>query len=77
MVAAYQSLGAALASAGQMPEAIETFRNGLTIDPLSAILYYDLGLALKQQADEAGAKQTLALAAKLNPDIAARIAKGQ
>jgi Flp pilus assembly protein TadD len=77
MVAAYQSLGAALASSGQMPQAIEVFRQGLAIDPLSAILYYDLGLALKQEADETGAKRALALAAKLDPQIAARIAKEQ
>jgi tetratricopeptide (TPR) repeat protein len=77
MVPAYQSLGSALASAGQAQNAIEVFRQGLTIDPLSAILNYDLGLVLKQQADERGAKQALALAAKLDPDIAARIAKGQ
>lgn len=77
MVAGYQSLGAALASMGQRQKAVEVFRQGLKIDPLSAILNYDLGLALKQQADEAGAKRALALAAKLDPDIAARIAKGQ
>jgi tetratricopeptide (TPR) repeat protein len=77
MVAAYESLGAALASAGQLSNAIQVFREGLTIDPLSATLYYDLGLALKQQADTAGAKQAFSLASKLDPEIAARIARGQ
>lgn len=42
MVAAYQSLGATLYSAGKPQQAIDTFRQGLRIDPLSAILYYDL-----------------------------------
>lgn len=77
MVAAYESLGAALASAGQVSSAIEVFRQGLAIDPLSATLYYDLGLALRRQAGKTGAKQSLALAAKLDPEIAARLAKGQ
>jgi tetratricopeptide (TPR) repeat protein len=77
MVAAYESLGAALASAGQLSNAIQVFREGLTVDPLSATLYYDLGLALKQQADTASAKQAFSLAAKLDPEIAARIARGQ
>lgn len=71
MVAAYQSLGAALYSAGQPQQAIDTFRQGLQIDPLSAILYYDLGLALKQQGDKGGAGRALALATKLDPGIAA------
>jgi hypothetical protein len=75
MVAAYQSLGAALYSTGQATEAIATFRRGLQIDPLSAVLYYDLGLALKEQGDSAGATRALDLAAKLDPEIGARKAK--
>jgi Flp pilus assembly protein TadD len=71
MVAAYQSLGATLHSAGQAPAAIETFR-GLQIDPLSAVLYYDLGLTMKEQGDVAGAKRAFDLAAKLDPEIASR-----
>lgn len=74
MVGAYESLGAALASSDDMPAAIEVFRRGLVIDPLSAVLNYRLGAALKQERDGAGAKQFLALAAKLDPDIAARLA---
>jgi superkiller protein 3 len=72
MSAAYPSVGAALYTAGQAPAAIETFRKGLQIDPLSAMLYYDLGLALKQQGDAAGAKRALDLAGKLDAEIAAR-----
>lgn len=73
MVAAYESLGAAMYSAGQQRAAIDVFHKGLQIDPLSAILNYDLGSALRQQGDEPGAKRALALAAKLDPQIAARI----
>ncbi|MGH9581959.1 MAG: cytochrome c3 family protein [Bryobacteraceae bacterium] len=72
MVAAYQSLGAALYSAGQPQSAVETFRQGLRIDPLSAVLYYDLGLALKRQGDQSGATRALSIAAKLDPEIGAR-----
>ena len=71
MVAAYQSLGAALYATGQPEAAIETFRRGLRIDPLSAVLYYDLGLALKDRGDSAGAKQALDLAARLDPELSA------
>ncbi len=75
MVAGYESLGAALASAGRIQEAIEVFRQGLALDPLAGILEYDLGLALRQQGDDAGAKRALMLASKLDPDIAARLSK--
>jgi tetratricopeptide (TPR) repeat protein len=71
MVAAYQSLGAALYATGQAEAAIQTFRRGLQVDPLSAILYYDLGLALQEQGDSAGARKALALAAKIDPQITA------
>lgn len=75
MVAAYESLGAALYSAGQAQSAIDVFHKGLQIDPLSAKLNFDLGLALKDEGDEAGAKRALELATKLDPEIAARTSK--
>jgi len=75
MIAAYESLGAALYSAGRHDEALNTFRAGLQIDPLSAILYYDLGLALKEQGDNVAATKALSLAATLDPEIAARKAR--
>jgi tetratricopeptide (TPR) repeat protein len=74
MVAAYQSLGAALYATGQAEAGIQTFRRGLQVDPLSAILYYDLGIALKEQGDSAGAQKALALAAKIDPQIGAHTA---
>ncbi len=70
MIAAYESLGAALYSAGQQQAAIDLFHKGLQVDPLSAILYYDLGLALRRQGDETAAQRALTLAAKLDPEIA-------
>jgi predicted CXXCH cytochrome family protein len=71
MVAAYQSLGVALYASGQAEVAIQTFRRGLQVDPLSAVLYYDLGLALQEQGDSAGAKNALALAARIDRQVAA------
>jgi tetratricopeptide (TPR) repeat protein len=72
LIATYESMGAALYSTGQAERAISVFHQGLQIDPLSATLYYDLGLALKQQGDEAASKRALTLAGKLDPGIAAR-----
>ncbi len=69
LIAPYESLGAALYSAGRQREAMETFRRGLQIDPLSALLNYDLSLALSLAGDEGGAKRLLALATKLDPGV--------
>ncbi len=69
MIAAYESLGAALYSAGQPDQAIEIFHKGLRVDPLSAILYYDLGLALMKRGDNAGGKRALTLASAIDPRI--------
>jgi tetratricopeptide (TPR) repeat protein len=77
MVAAYQSLGAALYATGQAEAAIETFRQGLQVDPLSAILYYDLGLALQAQGDTVGAQKARALAAKIDPKIGTHTANSR
>ena len=69
MIAAYESLGAALVSAGQPDKAIEIFHKGLQVDPLSASLYYDLGLALTKKGDSAGGARALALAKAIDPVI--------
>jgi tetratricopeptide (TPR) repeat protein len=69
LIGGYESLGAALYSSGQPQNAIEVFRKGLKIDPLSAILNYDLGLALKEQGDRVGGERELRLARKLDPGV--------
>ncbi|MFL6465053.1 MAG: tetratricopeptide repeat protein, partial [Bryobacteraceae bacterium] len=46
--------------------AIDVFRQGLNIDPLSANLYDGLSLALRQQGDVPGAQRAIALATKIN-----------
>ncbi len=75
LTSAYESLGAALYSAGQSQSAIEVFRKGLQVDPLSALLNYDLGLALTQQGDKEGGQRALTLAKKLDPEVAPKTGK--
>ena len=70
MTAAYESLGAALYTAGQQEQAIAVMRKGLAIDPLSAKLNFNLGLALRARGDLAEGERRMALAKKADPDIA-------
>ena len=70
LVSVYENLGAALYALGEKQNAIDTFRRGLDIDPLSPILYYDLSLALEAQKDVPGAERAMALAIRLDPDLA-------
>ena len=65
--AAYASLGLISYSSGGWKNAIAIFRRGLRINPLSAELNYDLGLALTRSGDAAGAQQAFALARRLRP----------
>jgi tetratricopeptide (TPR) repeat protein len=73
IVPAYERLGAALLASGDLAGAMQVFRQGLAVDPLSATLNYDLGAMLIKQGDEAGAKRWLTLAARLDPGIAAGV----
>jgi Flp pilus assembly protein TadD len=66
--AAYEKLGMADYSSGDMKGAIATFRQGLQVDPLSAELNYDLGLALRSTGDAKAADQANSLAHRLAPD---------
>lgn len=67
--AAYGNLGRIWYSLGDWQSAIDTFRRGLQINPLSAELNYDLGLALTRSGDIAGARQALVLARRLDPAL--------
>jgi tetratricopeptide (TPR) repeat protein len=67
--AAYAKLGMLSYSSGDWRNAIATFRQGLQIDPMSANLYYDLGLALMRSGDTPGANRAMALAHRLNPSL--------
>jgi len=70
ILAAYQTLGAALEASGDRVGAIEAYRAGLKIDPLSAALYYDLSLALKEQGNATGAANALTLATRIDSKVA-------
>ncbi len=72
MLAAYESLGAALYTAGRPQEATDTFRKGLMIDPLSAKLNYNLGLILMRQGEKAEGERRMDLALKADPSIGGR-----
>ncbi len=63
--AAYGNLGRLSYSAGDSGNAVTIFRRGLRINPLSAELNYDLGLALLRIGDTVRAQQAFALARKL------------
>jgi Flp pilus assembly protein TadD len=67
--AAYVSLGMISYANGDWQSAITTFRQGLHIDPLSADLNYDLGLALTRSGDAAGGNDAIALARKLDAGL--------
>jgi hypothetical protein len=66
---AYQNLGADLLAAGDLGKAVVVFRAGLRENPLSAILNYDLGLALEKQQDTEAARAAMDLAKKLDPGL--------
>jgi tetratricopeptide (TPR) repeat protein len=70
LTAAYGKLGLISYASGDWKSAIEIFRRGLRINPLSAELNYDLALALTRGGD-AGAQHAFALARRLDPSLVA------
>jgi Flp pilus assembly protein TadD len=68
-VAAYTNLGTSQYADGEYQKAIETFRQGLEIDPLSGELYYGLGLALSRSGNRSDADRALALSRRLAPNM--------
>ncbi len=70
MVPCYENLGATLYASGRKQEAIETFKKGLLVDPLSAKLNFDLGLALSNEGDKAEGDRRIALARQADPSLA-------
>jgi tetratricopeptide (TPR) repeat protein len=67
--AAYANLGMLLYDAHNWQSAVQYFRQGLQINPLSAELNYDLSLALTKTGDDSGAAQAKKLARRLDPDL--------
>jgi Flp pilus assembly protein TadD len=66
---AYANLGMISYASGDWQSALATFRQGLLIDPMSAELNYDLGLALNRGGETTAASQALALARRLDPAL--------
>ena len=66
---AYLNLGLLLLSIDRMPEASMIFRTGLDVDPISAPMYYGLGLAEQKQGHTRDARRAVALAAKIDPEF--------
>ena len=71
-VLAYLNWGAALYAKGQYDEAIRIYRQGIDVNPLFASLHYSLGLALEQHNKTAESEAEMALARKIDPNVAKR-----
>ena len=55
-VPAYLNWGGTLYAKGKYDEAIDLYRRGIAINPLSALLHYSLSVALDQGESEAGSR---------------------
>jgi tetratricopeptide (TPR) repeat protein len=69
LVLAYLNLGAALYAKGQYDDAILAYREGLNVNPLIASLHYSLSIALEQRNNTQEAKDEMALALKIDPNV--------
>ncbi len=70
LVLGYLNLGAALYAKGEYDEAIQTYRQGINVNPLIASLHYSLSLALEHQNKAQEAQAEMALALKIDPKVA-------
>ena len=70
LVLAYLNLGGALYTKGRYDEAIQVYREGININPLTASLHYSLSLALERQNKLQEAQAEMALARKIDPKVA-------
>jgi protein O-mannosyl-transferase len=62
--------GGALYAKGQYEEAIQLYRQGVNVNPLNASLHYSLSIALEHQNNTEEAKNEMALALKIDPNVA-------
>jgi tetratricopeptide (TPR) repeat protein len=72
LVLAYLNLGAALYTKGEYENAMQVYREGINVNPLVASLHYSLSIALQQRNNSQEAKDELALALKIDPNLAKR-----
>jgi predicted CXXCH cytochrome family protein len=68
-VPAYLNWGGALYAKGQYEEAVQVYRKGINVNPLIASLHYSLSIALEHQNNPQEAKDELALALKIDPNV--------
>ncbi|MDJ1175316.1 tetratricopeptide repeat protein [Roseofilum capinflatum] len=68
---AYVWLGIALRNQGKLPEAVQSYRRALQLDPEYALAHYNLGLALYDQGKLPEAVQSYRRALQLDPEYAA------
>lgn len=69
-VLAYLNWGSALYAKGDYAQAINIYRKGIAVNPLFAPLHYSLGVALKSENKTAESQAELALATKIDPNVA-------
>jgi predicted CXXCH cytochrome family protein len=69
LVLVYLNLGAALYAKGEYDNAIQIYREGINVNPLVASLHYSLSIALEHQNNTQQAKNEMALALKIDPDV--------
>ena len=73
----HNNLGSALAAAGDVDAAIESFRRASTLAPALPAPWYNLGKTLKARGESAAADEALVRALALAPEhVAARIVQG-
>jgi tetratricopeptide (TPR) repeat protein len=72
LVPAYLNLGAALYNKGQYGNAIDVYRQGIEVNPLIASLHYSLAIALQHEGKKQEADAEIALATKIDPEVAAQ-----
>jgi Flp pilus assembly protein TadD len=65
----YQLLGVAHGQKGETVKAIEYFRKEIELVPKNATAHYNLGIALKQSGDDAGAAASFETARSLDPNL--------
>jgi len=69
LVLVYLNMGAALYAKGEYDNAIQIYREGINVNPLIASLHYSLSIALEHQNNTQQAKDEMALALKIDPNV--------
>ncbi len=70
---AYNNLGLAYDSMGQVNESIENFQKAISMNPRLAQAYYNLGLAFLAMKDKGQAADQYRMLRSLDPELAAKL----